>query len=407
MTPTNVSPSTSSLPVAKRVRGFSYAIRNIALEAQRVERAGRTVRYLNVGNPPAFGFQPPEHMIAAVERAMRSGHNGYGPSSGVESARVAVADEYTGRGWPVSPDRVCLTAGTSEAIELALDAIVDEGGDVLVPQPVYPLYTAVLAKIGARAVYYRTDPSRGWMPDMEHLARVITPATRAIVVTDPNNPTGATYPASVRKELVAFTERHGIVMLADEVYGDLGFDGSVPPLGSIDPDAAIISLSSLSKGYLAPGWRTGWLALGRSPRLDELAAAIGRLADGRLCSTVPMQYAVTAALTGDRSHQTRFRAALQERATITATAMNAIPGMTCVAPTSTFYAMPKLALPPGTTDEDYVLGLLRATGVLLVHGSGFGMPAGDGYMRIVFLAAPDDLREVYRLMADFTAGYLR
>ena len=401
VTPTNVS-----IPVARRVHGFSYAIRNIALEAHRVEQAGRTVRYLNVGNPPAFGFQPPEHMIAAVERAMRDGHNGYGPSAGVEAARIAVADEYVSRGWPVTPGRVYLTAGTSEAIEIALNAIVDDG-DVLVPQPTYPLYTAVLSKIGARAVYYRADPAHGWIPDLDHLARVITPSTRALVVIDPNNPTGATYPASVRRALVDFSERHGLVMLADEVYGDLGFEGSVPPLGSLEPDAAIISLSSLSKGYLAPGWRTGWLALGRSPRLDEVAAAIGRLADGRLCSTVPMQYAVAAALNGDRSHQVRFRAALAERARVTTESLNAIDGITCVAPTAAFYAMPRVSLPPGKTDEDYVLGLLRGTGVLTVHGSGFGMQPSEGYLRIVFLASPDDLREVYRLMAEFTAHYRR
>jgi aspartate/methionine/tyrosine aminotransferase len=177
-------------------------------------------------------------------------------------------------------------------------------------------------------------------------------------------------------------------------------------MGTIDPDAAVISFSSLSKGYLAPGWRTGWLACGRSPRLDEVVKAIGKLADGRLCSTVPMQFAVVAALQGDRSHQIRFRAALAERGAITASSLNAIPGISCVAPSAAFYVMPKVDLPKGRTDEDYVLGLLRATGVLTVYGSGFGMPAEDGYLRIVFLASPEELREIYALMADFTKGFL-
>jgi alanine-synthesizing transaminase len=399
-------PTQTSVPVAQRVRSFSYAIRNIVSEAQRAEAAGRTVRYLNVGNPPAFGFQPPAHLVDAVERAMRDGHNGYGPSPGVAPARAAVAGEYSARGWPISPERVFLTSGTSEGIELALSALVDPHDEVLVPLPTYPLYTAVIGKLGARAVYYPTDPSNGWLPDVERLARSITPAAKVLVVIDPNNPTGATYPPATRRQLIEVAERHGLTILADEVYGDLGFDGPVPPLGTLDQDAAIISFSSLSKGYLAPGWRTGWLALGRTPRLGEVANAIGKLADGRLCSTIPMQYAVVAALTGDRSHQASFRAALTERAAITTRALNAMPGVTCVAPSAAFYAMPRVALPPGHTDEDYVLALLRATGVLTVYGSGFGMPAADGYLRLVFLAPPANLQEVFGLMSAFTAEYL-
>jgi alanine-synthesizing transaminase len=402
-----VPSSHTSTPIAKRINSFSYAIRNIVVEAQRVEAAGRTVRYLNVGNPPAFGFNPPPHLIEAVERAMRDGQNGYGPSPGVLPAREAVAQEYSSRGWRVSPDRVFLTSGTSEGIEFALSALVDPEGEVLVPMPTYPLYTAVLSKLGGRAIYYRTDEAGGWLPDVEQLATLVTPATRALVVIDPNNPTGASYPAAVRRQLIAFTERHGLTLLADEVYGDLGFEGPVPQIVSLDPEAAIISFSSLSKGYLAPGWRTGWLAIGSNPRLDDVVHAIGKLADGRLCSTVPMQYAIAPALTGDRSHQVTFRAALKERGAITADSLNAIPGISCVPPRAAFYAMPKVALPRGRTDEDYVVALLRATGVLCVYGSGFGMHADDGYLRIVFLASPSELREVFHLMASFSADYLR
>jgi alanine-synthesizing transaminase len=372
-----------------------------------VEATGRRVHYLNVGNPPAFGFQPPAHMIEAVERAMRQGENGYGPSPGIAPAREAIAAEYTGRGWPVTADRVLVTAGTSEAIDLALTALANPGDGVLVPMPTYPLYTAVLAKIGAEAAYYRTDPARGWLPDLDHLSRVVTPATRAMVVIDPNNPTGATYPASSRKALISFADKHGLAILADEVYGDIAYDGLVAPLGSLDPDAPIISFSSLSKGYVVPGWRTGWLAVSRSPRMDDVVAALKKLADGRLCSTVPMQHAIHAALTGDRTHQSKFRAALKERADVTTTALQAMPGVSCVAPAAAFYVMPQVALPRGKTDEDYVLGLLRATGILCVHGSGFGMSPSDGYLRIVFLASPKDLRDIYSQMAEFTAQYLQ
>src|SRR5438034_10042759 len=166
------------IPISQRIGRFSYAIRNIVAEAQRVEAAGKKVRYRNIGDPVAFGFATPPHLVAAVERALHEGRNGYGPSPGLAAAREAVAAEYTTRGFPVSADRVCITAGTSEGIELALTALVDEGGEVLVPMPTYPLYTAVLAKIGAHARYYRTDPARGWAPDIDHVESRGTPSTR-------------------------------------------------------------------------------------------------------------------------------------------------------------------------------------------------------------------------------------
>jgi alanine-synthesizing transaminase len=392
--------------VSGRVSAFTYAIRNIVTEARKVEAAGRRVRYLNIGDPIPFGFKTPAHLVEAVSRAVRDGHNGYTPSVGIQPAREAVAAEYVRRGMPVGADRVVLTAGTSEGIELALGALADAGDEVLVPTPTYPLYTAVLAKIGARAVYYRTDPDRDWLPDLDDIRRLVTSATRAIVVIDPNNPTGAVYPTDVRRALIDLSERSGVPILADEVYSDLGFDGPVPLLGSLAPDAPIISFSSLSKAYLAPGWRAGWLAVGRSDRLDDVLAAIKKLADGRLCSTGPMQHAIEAALTGDRSHQAAFVRELRLRADLTATRLAAIPGIGVVAPRAAFYAMPRVALPPGRTDQDYVLGLLRATGILCVYGSGFGLPADQGFLRVVFLAPLDELSAIYDDMASFTGDFL-
>lgn len=399
--------SSRPVPVAARVNRFSYAIRNIVAEARAVEAGGAQVRYLNIGDPVAFGFQTPAHLVEAAARAMREGHNGYVPSVGILPAREAVAAEYTSRGMAVSPDRVLITTGTSEAIDLALHALVDEGDEVLVPAPTYPLYTAVLAKIGAEARFYRTVPDRDWLPDFDHLRSLVTSRTRVLVVIDPNNPTGAVYPPAVRRALVDFADRHDLTILADEVYGDLAFDGPTPPIGAIDPEAPIISMSSLSKAYLAPGWRTGWLVAGATPRLDEALAAMKKLADGRLCSPAPMQYAVVAALTGDRSHQAAFRLALAERARITTEMLNAIPGMRCVAPRAAFYALPAVALPPGRTDEDFVLALLRETGILCVHGSGFGVAPEDGYFRIVFLAEPATLRATYADLGAFVREYLR
>lgn len=398
--------TTAAIPVARRISGFVYAIRNIVAEARKVEASGRRVRYLNIGDPVTFGFRTPPHLVEAVARAMRDGHNGYAPSVGILPAREAIASELTRRGMPMSPDRVILTAGTSEGIELTLTALAEPGDEVLVPSPTYPLYTAVLAKIGARAVFYRTDPARGWLPDVEHVRSLIGPATRALVVIDPNNPTGATYPPDVRRALIDLADARNIPLLADEVYGDLAYDGPVPPMASLATDAPIISFSSLSKAYLAPGWRAGWMAVGETDRLDEVLAGVKKLADGRLCSVGPMQYAIAPALLGDRSHEADFRAALRTRAELTVSRLSAIDGLSVVAPSAAFYAMPKVALPPGLTDEDYVLGLLRATGVLCVYGSGFGAAPEDGFFRVVFLADPAELSSIYDDIAGFTREFL-
>lgn len=400
-----MSATASAIRTARRVDRFTYAIRNIVTEAKKVEAAGTRVRYLNIGDPNQFGFLTPPHLIDAVVKAMRDGHNGYTPSPGIAEAREAAAADFVARGVDVSADRVLITSGTSEGIELALTGIVDEGDEVLVPSPTYPLYTAVLAKIGAHPVYYRTDHTNDWLPDLDHLRRAITPKTRALVVIDPNNPTGALYPDATRRALIEIADAHGLVILADEVYGDLSYDGAVAPMAALDNDAAIISYSSLSKAYLAPGWRAGWMAVGRTPRLDQALAAIKKLADGRLCSPGPMQYAVTAALTGDRSHQVTFRRELRERAELTARRMNAIPGISCVVPKSAFYAMPKVELPPGKSDVDFVLGLLRSKGVLCVYGSGFGTTPEDGFFRIVFLASPRELDAIYDDVDAFTRAY--
>ena len=394
------------IPIASRNAGFDYAIRNIVTEARAVEASGRSVRYLNIGDPVLFGFRTPPHLIEAVERAMRDGHNGYTPAAGIAEARAAVAAEFGARGLQVAPERVVLTAGASEGIDLTLGVICDRGDEVLVPVPTYPFYTAVLSKLGARGVHYRTDPTHGWQPDLDHVESLITPRTRALVVIDPNNPTGAVYHQQHRLGLLDLADRYNLVLLSDEGYTDLAYGGRVRPLASYNPDAPVISFSSLSKAYLAPGWRAGWMAVSGGARLDAVLAAVLEMADGRLCSVGPMQYAVTAALTGDRSHQAAFRRQLEERAEVTTSRLNAIEGVSCVRPGAAFYAMPKVELPPGRTDEDYVLGLLRATGILCVYGSGFGTDPREGYFRVVFLAPPAELHELYDALDAYTADFL-
>jgi aspartate/methionine/tyrosine aminotransferase len=386
--------------------GVTYAIRRIVAEAKKAEAAGKKIHYLNTGDPVAFGFHTPAHMLEAVHKSLRDGENGYGPSVGLLEAREAIAAENTSRGWPISADRVVLTAGSSEGIDFVLTALADAGDEVLVPLPNYPLYTAITHKIGAKEVYYRTDPQNHWQPDPQQIRQLITPRTKAIVVNDPNNPTGAAYSHAIRRELVEIVDQHNIPMIADEIYQDVAFDGPVSPLGLLDPDAPIISLSGLSKGYLAPGWRTGWVVVGGGERLKDVLAAITRLAEGRLCSTIPMQRAIVPALTGDRSHQEAFRTALKERAEVTFKRANAVDGITSTVSRAAFYAMPKVALPQGTTDTDYIVGLVHATGVLCVNGSGFGMDPADGYFRMVTLAPPSQLNEIWDLIAGYTRSFL-
>jgi alanine-synthesizing transaminase len=400
-------PKTSALiPPARRMAGVSYAIRRVVAEARKAEAAGRRIHYLNTGDPVAFGFRTPGHLIEAVHQSVRDGENGYGPSVGLLPAREAIAAENRSRGWPIDADRIVLSAGSSEGIDFALTALADAGDDVLVPLPTYPLYTAVIHKIGAHQICYRTDPRNGWQPDPDEIRRLITPRTKALVVNDPNNPTGAAYSTSIRRELLRIVDQHGMAMIADEIYQDVAYDGPVAPIGALDPDAPVISLSGLSKGYLAPGWRMGWVAVGGGDRLKDVLAAITRLAEGRLCSTIPMQRAIAPALTGDRSHQELFRTALRERAALVHQRANAIEGISSTMPRAAFYAMPKVDLPPGKTDADFIVELVHATGVLCVHGSGFGMDPSEGYFRMVTLAPLPQLNEIWDAITGFTHSFL-
>src|SRR5688572_20570988 len=400
------TPKTSAMIApAARMATVSYSIRRVVAEARKAEAAGRKIHYLNTGDPVHAGFRPPAHMVDAVHEALRNGEHGYGPSIGLPEAREAVAAENTSRGWPVSADRVVMTSGSSEGIDFVLTALADPGDEVLVPLPTYPLYTAILHKIGAREVYYRTDPKTGWQPDPREVRSLISPRTKALVINDPNNPTGASYAQPIRRELLEIADERNVPVIADEIYQDVAFDGPVAPIGSLNPDAPVLSLSGLSKGYLVPGWRTGWLAVGGGDRLKDVLAAITKLAEGRLCSTMPMQRAVVAALNGDRSHQPAFREALRERAELVYQRANAIPGVASTRPRGAFYAMPKVDLPAGRSDADFIVEMVHATGVLCVHGSGFGMDPADGYFRMVTLAPPSQLNEIWDLIAGFVARY--
>lgn len=396
-----------AIETADRLKGFDYAIRNIVSEAQKAEKNGKTIHYLNIGDPVLFGFKTPPHLIEAVAKAMRDGQNGYTPAGGILSARKAISIEYADRGVDISTDRIILTSGTSEGIELAITAIIDPSDEVLLPLPTYPFYSAVVNKLSAQAIYYQTDPSQNWEPDLDQIKKLISPRTRALVVINPNNPTGAVYSKETQIGLLNIADKYNLVLLADEVYADLAYDSPLPPLSSLNLESPVISFSSASKAYMAPGWRTGWMVVGNSARLNKVLKGIKNLADGRLCSNGPMQYAVEAALFGDRSYQETFRHQLKTRAELTTKRLNNIDGIKCVPPAAAFYAMPQVELPPGRTDQDFILGLLHDTGVLCVYGSGFGMLPTDGYFRIVYLAPPERLNTFFDTIEAFTAKFLQ
>lgn len=381
---------------AKHIENVKYAIRNVVAEALRLEAQGRRILYLNIGDPLKFDFKTPPHLIEAVHQAMRDGHNGYAPSPGIPAAREAIAHEAHRHGIAgVAPTDVFVTTGASEALELALTALLEPGERVLLPCPGYPLYGALMAKLNAQGVPYTLDEANGWSLDLAEIEALCTPGTRAILLCNPNNPTGAVLDRKVLEGLLDIARRKGLVVLSDEIYDKLVYDKPHVSTASLASDVPIITFNGLSKAYLACGWRMGWLVFCNSHLMPELKAAVARLADARLCSPAPPQYAIAPALNGPQEHIPEMMKRLRSRRDLMVRRINAIPGLSVVEPAAAFYAMPRLQLPGVTNDEQFVLSLLRETGVLFVHGSGFGQKAGTQHFRVVFLPQEDILTAAF------------
>ncbi len=387
---------------ARRVANVKYAIRNVAAAARELEAKGRRIFYLNVGDPLKFDFATPPHLIEAVHKAMLDGQNGYAPSAGERVAREAIARHVARLGIPgVTPDEVVVTTGVSEAIDLALTALLDPGDSVLLPSPGYPLYNAVAAKIGAEVVSYDLDEDHEWSLDLALIEARIGPRTRAIVIGNPNNPTGAVYDRETLLGLLDIARRKGLLVLSDEIYDRLVYDRPHVPTATLADDVPIVTFNGLSKNYLACGWRTGWMVLCNVHLMRDYRAAILRLADARLSSPTPPQLAIPAALEGPQDHLAPTLAKLRERRDLVVRGVREIPGFSVVPPQGAFYAMPRFRVPGVTSDEAFVMDLLRETGVLLVHGSGFGQKEGTMHVRIVCLPPPDVLGEALHHLATF------
>ncbi len=380
-----------------RTANFHYAIRNLVSAAEAQERAGRSVIYLNIGDPQAYGFRPPHHVVEAVARALRNSFTGYAHSAGLRAARSAVAAYATALGAPVTPEQVLITSGASEAADLVLTALVNDGDEVLLPAPGYPIYPAILNKLGAIARNYTLNSAGEWQPDIEEIDSLITNRTRALVLINPNNPTGSIIPDETTKQLLAVAARHKLLVIADEVYRELCFEKQ-PTSASVlaqEMDVPVITLESLSKTHLVPGWRVGWMRYTHEKQMRDLTGAVGRLASGRLCSPTPAQYAVEPALEGSREFQRDFLRELKRRRDFCVDRIRNNEGLSCEIPAAAFYLMIKAEKLGGRTDEQFVLDLLEETGVLVVHGSGFGTDPEQGYFRMVYLADEATLGDVF------------
>lgn len=391
------------LPSARAAQ-FRYAIRNIVGAAEARERKELDVIYLNIGDPQVYGFRPPLHLVEAVTEALRDRFTGYTHSSGLREAREAVASYATGLGSACTPDEVLLTAGASEAADLVLTALISEGDEVLLPAPGYPLYPAILNKLGGIPRYYRLNANANWDIDPTAVTDLINERTRAIVIINPNNPTGTVIPDATTRSLISIAARHKLLIIADEVYRELCFGSSPTPLSVLaaETDASTITLESLSKTHLIPGWRVGWMRFSNSQGMKELVRAIHLLASGRLCSPTPGQYAVRPALEGDRSFLENFRNEIRSRRDIVVGLIENVAGLSCATPQAAFYVMIKVADPFKRSDDQYVFDLLDQTGVLTVPGSGFGLEAGACYFRLVYLPDKETLEDVFARISEFT-----
>ena len=394
-----------------KLANVCYDIRGpVMQEAKRMEAEGHRILKLNIGNPAPFGFEAPEEMLQDIMLNLPHAH-GYGDSKGLLSARRAVVQHYQDRGITgVDIDDVWLGNGVSELIQLSLQALLNNGDEVLVPAPDYPLWTASIILSGGTAVHYRCDESNGWQPDLDDMAAKITPKTRAIVVINPNNPTGAVYDREMLSGIVELARRHNLMLFSDEIYDKILYDDATHTCtASLAPDLLCLTFNGLSKAYRVAGFRTGWMMLsGPKQHATSYIEGLEILANMRLCPNVPTQYSVQTALGGYQSINDLVLPGgrLVDQRDTAWRMLNEIPGVSCVKPRGALYAFPRLdpAVYPIKDDQRFVLDLLRAQKLLVVQGTGFNWPAPD-HFRVVTLPRVADLEEAIGRIGVFLQTY--
>ena len=396
---------------ASRLRNVRYDIRGPVLRrARQLEAEGHQILKLNLGNPAPFGLTAPDAVIRDVVGNIGQAQ-GYSDARGIHAGRLAVAQWFERAGVAdVGPDHVFLGNGVSELIVMSLQALLDPGDEVLVPSPDYPLWTGAVNLCGGRAVHYRCDEQEGWAPDLEHVAAQITENTRALVIINPNNPTGAVYSRQTLLGLLDLARRNDLLVLTDEIYDQILYEDAVhQPAAALAPDLLVLTLGGLSKTYRLAGFRSGWLVVS-GPRHEaaDYLDGLELLANMRMCANVPAQYAIQTALGGMQSINALLQPGgrLRDQRDHAWQKMTEIPGVDCVRPAGALYLFPRLD-PEAykiTDDQQMVIDLLEQQHMLLTHGTGFNLPTTD-HLRMVFLAPVATLDDAIGRLATFLRDY--
>lgn len=396
---------------SQKLHGVCYDIRGPVLDhANRLEEEGHKILKLNIGNPAPFGFDAPDELIHDVISNIRDAQ-GYTHSKGLFAARKAIMHECQNLGVPgVAIDDIILGNGVSELIMMAMQALLNNNDEVLIPSPDYPIWTAAVSLSGGRPVYYRCDEQADWFPDIEDIKSKITDKTRGIVIINPNNPTGAVYSKELLQQIVDLARDHKLVIYADEIYSKILYDDAeFIPMGSLATDVLCISFNGLSKSYRLAGFRSGWMVIsGAKAKARGYIEGLEMLSSMRLCANVPAMLAVQTALGGYQSIKelTINGGRLHEQRTLAVDKINAIPGVSCVKPKGAIYLFPKLDLDRHkiANDRQMVLDFLVQERILLVEGSAFNWPEPD-HFRIVTLPRADDLSHAIDRLGAFLERY--
>src|SRR3984893_1061421 len=393
------------ISAASRLENVRYAIRDLACVADEVVKQGHKVLALNVGDPLNFDFQTPPHIIEAVYKAMRDGKNGYAASPGIPEALEAIRSEAERKGITTVQD-VFVTSGVSETVDLCISALVNPGEDILTPKPDYPLYSAVLCKLGIAINAYDLNEDDLWQPELADIERKLTPRTRGIVLINPNNPTGSLCTRQMLRRVAELARRHNLVVFADEIYDKLILDSEnenhTPHIAfaSVAPDVPCVTFGGMSKNYLVPGWRIGWgIVSGDAAAVKPYTEGIHRLLRARLCANHPEQCRNHPSREGPQVHLAEVRSKLRSRRDLTQKWCESTPRVSCIAPRGAFYAFPRIDIPE--SDEVFVKELIRQKHVMVVHGSGFGQKPGTHHFRIVFLPDEPTLTQAYGAIGEF------
>lgn len=393
---------------SRKLANVRYDVRGpILTEAQRLEAEGHKILKLNIGNPAPFGFEAPQSIIADMMHHMPKAQ-GYSDSKGIYSARTAVAQFYQSRGLrDTTVEDIFIGNGVSELITMVLQAFVDEPNEILVPAPDYPLWTGAVSLSGGTPVHYRCDESNGWNPDLEDIESKITENTQALVIINPNNPTGAVYSETTVRALVDIARRHNLVLMSDEIYEKIIFDDAVHhhTASFCDDDVLCLTFSGLSKAYRVCGYRAGWVMVsGAKDRAEDFLEGLTLLANMRMCANVPAQHAIQTALGGYQSIDELIvpGGRFYDQSKLAWKLLNDIPGVSCVEPFGALYCFPRLdpEVYPIDDDQEFVLDLLRAKHILVTHGRGFNWFEPD-HFRLVTLPDTDVLTEAIGRISDF------